>query len=77
MFKDFNGKKKKSKVRPDEKIYDKKKNHKYILNAVSEIKLSSLDFFFFATYTFFYKLLISRTKILKKNVIILKTKYDA
>ena len=25
MFKDFNGKKKKSKVTPDEKIYDKKK----------------------------------------------------
>ena len=37
--------KKKSKVRPDEKIYHKKKNHKYILNVVSEIKLSSLDVF--------------------------------
>ena len=77
MFKDFNGKKKKAKLRQMKRSMTKKKNHKYILNAVSEIKLSSLDFFFFATYTFFYKLLISRTKILKKNVIILKTKYDA
>ena len=78
MFKDFNGKKKKAKLgQMKRSMTKKKKNHKYILNAVSEIKLSSLYFFFFATYTFFYKLLISRTKILKKNVIILKTKYDA
>ena len=55
-------KKKKAKLgQMQRSMTKKKKNHKYILNAVSEIKLSSLDFFF-ATYTFFYKLLISKTK---------------